>query len=167
MSSQRKQRVDQRHLARQVAVQARYWLQSQPWDDLARILDVIAHDRKLATKGVKHAFLVCKQAEEHAHEYDQELASVSQHWDSDRIGRTERIIVALALAEWDSRELDTPPKVVLNEAVTLAAEFCGEKSGQFMNGVLDALGRERGLLGRSMRPSYDRRASDDTGSGAV
>ena len=138
--------VSQRHLARQVAVQARYWLHSQPWDDLATVVNTIAADRRLATKGVRHAFLLCKGAEEKAHEYDEALASVSHNWDSERIGRLEHIIVGLALAEWDMEENDTPPKVVLDEAVTLAKEFCGEPSGQFINGVLDAIGHQRGLL---------------------
>jgi N utilization substance protein B len=34
---------------------------------------------------------------------------------------------------------DTPPKVVLNEAVELAKKFSSEESGAFVNGVLDAV----------------------------
>jgi N utilization substance protein B len=34
---------------------------------------------------------------------------------------------------------DTPPKVVLNEAVDLAKKFSSEESGAFVNGVLDAV----------------------------
>jgi len=35
------------------------------------------------------------------------------------------------------RSSDTPPKVVLNEAVDLAKKFSGEDSGAFVNGILD------------------------------
>jgi transcription antitermination protein NusB len=35
------------------------------------------------------------------------------------------------------RSSDTPPKVVLNEAVELAKKFSGEDSGAFVNGILD------------------------------
>jgi transcription termination factor NusB len=34
---------------------------------------------------------------------------------------------------------DTPPKVVLNEAVDLAKKFSSEDSGAFVNGILDAV----------------------------
>jgi N utilization substance protein B len=36
------------------------------------------------------------------------------------------------------RATDTPPKVVLNEAVDLAKKFSSEESGSFVNGILDA-----------------------------
>jgi len=34
---------------------------------------------------------------------------------------------------------DIPPKVVINEAIELAKRFSTEKSGPFVNGVLDAI----------------------------
>jgi N utilization substance protein B len=34
---------------------------------------------------------------------------------------------------------DTPPKVVLNEAVELAKKFSSAEAGAFVNGILDAL----------------------------
>ena len=34
---------------------------------------------------------------------------------------------------------DIPPKVVINEAIELAKKFSTEKSGPFVNGVLDAV----------------------------
>jgi len=36
------------------------------------------------------------------------------------------------------RTSDTPPKVVINEAVELAKKFSSEESGAFVNGILDA-----------------------------
>lgn len=128
-------------------MQALYWHHSQPWDDLAQIVNQIGKDRRLAQKGIKHAFLLARAVEDHQAEYRDDLARVSQNWDADRIGRVEEFIVSLALAEWDMADNEAPPKVVLNEAVTLAGEFCGEESGRFVNGVLDTLGHERGVLG--------------------
>jgi len=34
---------------------------------------------------------------------------------------------------------DIPPKVVINEAIELAKKFSTERSGPFVNGVLDAI----------------------------
>jgi N utilization substance protein B len=44
----------------------------------------------------------------------------------------------LRLAIYELRATDTPPKVVLNEAVDLAKKFSSEDSGAFVNGILDA-----------------------------
>jgi len=44
----------------------------------------------------------------------------------------------LRLAMYELRATDTPPKVVLNEAVDLAKKFSSEDSGAFVNGILDA-----------------------------
>ena len=37
------------------------------------------------------------------------------------------------------RDGETPPKVVLNEAVELAKKFSSEDAAPFINGVLDAV----------------------------
>jgi N utilization substance protein B len=48
----------------------------------------------------------------------------------------DRAILRLAIHEL--RATDTPPKVVLNEAIELAKKFSSEDSGSFVNGILDA-----------------------------
>jgi transcription antitermination protein NusB len=48
----------------------------------------------------------------------------------------DRAILRLAMHEL--RASDTPPKVVINEAVELAKKFSSEESGAFVNGILDA-----------------------------
>jgi len=60
------------------------------------------------------------------------------------VGVVERNILRLALAELD--EGLTPPKVVIAEAVKLAHWFAGSKAPAFVNGVLDAVARELGVL---------------------
>jgi N utilization substance protein B len=37
------------------------------------------------------------------------------------------------------RGKDTPPRVVLNEAIEMAKKFSSEESGPFVNGILDAI----------------------------
>ena len=39
---------------------------------------------------------------------------------------------------------ETPPRVVIQEAVTLAERFGSAQSAKFVNGVLDALARRMG-----------------------
>jgi len=57
----------------------------------------------------------------------------------------------LRLAVWELTNTDTPPKVVIDEAIELAKEFSTEQSPAFINGVLDAVLKERqGLLGEKL-----------------
>ena len=53
----------------------------------------------------------------------------------------ERAILRLGAYEFINR-LDVPYRVVLNEAVNIAKEFCAEKSHAFVNAVLDKVAKE-------------------------
>lgn len=52
----------------------------------------------------------------------------------------------LRLAVWELTSTDTPPKVVLDEAIELAKEFSTGQSPAFVNGVLDAVLKEKQAL---------------------
>jgi len=60
-----------------------------------------------------------------------------ENWRFERLAAIDRAILRLAIHEMSAAE--TPPKVVLNEAVELAKKFSSEESGSFVNGVLDAV----------------------------
>lgn len=77
-------------------------------------------------------------------EFDARVADAAEHWRLERVGAIEKNILRLALAELDEGE--TPPRVVIDEAVKLAHWFAGPKAPAFVNGVLDAVAREQGLL---------------------
>lgn len=51
--------------------------------------------------------------------------------------KVERSILLIGIEELIN--FDTPYQVVLNELVNLAKKYGGEKSGQFVNGVLDGI----------------------------
>jgi N utilization substance protein B len=61
----------------------------------------------------------------------------SDNWRFERMAAIDRAILRLAIHEM--KECETPPKVVLNEAVELAKKFSSEESGAFVNGVLNAV----------------------------
>jgi N utilization substance protein B len=75
---------------------------------------------------------------------DEALAKVTANWRLDRIGAIERSLLRLGAAELVRGE--TPPRVVLQEAVHLAERFGGLDSARFVNGILDALARDLGRL---------------------
>ena len=70
-----------------------------------------------------------------------------QNWDIGRLALTDRLVLSMAIAEMLHFE-DIPPKVSLNEAVEVAKAFGTDKSGAFVNGVLDAVLRDLRQSGR-------------------
>jgi len=60
------------------------------------------------------------------------------NWDINRVALIDQILLRLAISEFLYFK-DIPPKVTINEAVELAKEFSTNKSGQFINGILDSI----------------------------
>jgi len=69
-------------------------------------------------------------------ELDEWVAKHAENWRPERISAIDRAILRLALHEM--RATDTPPKVVINEALELAKKFSSEEASGFVNGILDA-----------------------------
>ncbi len=64
-----------------------------------------------------------------------------KNWRVERMPIVDRVIARMAAWELETQP-DTPTGVVLSEAVELASQYCGEKSPQFLNGVLSSVADE-------------------------
>jgi N utilization substance protein B len=106
---------------------------TQVWDDMA----ITPEERRVAGPLVR-------TVAQRQRELDDELADVTTNWRFERIGVVERCVLRLAAAEMSVGE--TPPRVVIQEAVTLAERFGSAASARFVNGVLDALARRMGRM---------------------
>jgi N utilization substance protein B len=73
-------------------------------------------------------------------EIDTLLQDAIDNWRLERLGAVDRNVLRIAVFEF-LRETATPRVVVIDEAIELAKRFGGEESGQFVNGILDALRR--------------------------
>ncbi len=78
-------------------------------------------------------------------ELDARLGALTGDWAIDRLANTDRAV--LRMAAYELLHMDTPPRVVINEAVELAKAYGTEESGKFVNGVLGALHRSRVAAG--------------------
>jgi N utilization substance protein B len=72
---------------------------------------------------------------------DELITRFTEHWDLDRMAVVDRNILRLAVYELGWRT-ETPPKVVINEAIEIAKKFGTRESSRFINGVLDRVHRE-------------------------
>ena len=69
---------------------------------------------------------------------DPKLRETAKNWRLERMGAIDRNVLRLALFELIHYP-QTPPAVVINEALEIARRFSGEESADFVNGVLDAV----------------------------
>ena len=74
-------------------------------------------------------------------EIDQLLARHAQNWRIERMTVIDRIVLRMGVYEMLA-EMDTPSKVIINEAIELARSFSGDEAVGFVNGVLDAVRKE-------------------------
>ncbi|MDX1679637.1 MAG: transcription antitermination factor NusB [Akkermansiaceae bacterium] len=74
---------------------------------------------------------------EHKPEIDAALADIIENYAPERIDPVDRAI--LRLASHELMRTDTPPKVILNEAVEIAKRYGTTDSSRFVNGVLDKI----------------------------
>jgi transcription antitermination factor NusB len=130
--------VDKRTKARELAMQALYQLDVQGSDLLERLDDEFFNEadndnlvRKLASNWTKGTWENLKQC-------DELIATSTIRWQFSRLSPVDKSILRLAVYQLKFCP-DIPPKVVINEAIELAKKFSTEKSGPFVNGVLDAV----------------------------
>ncbi len=72
---------------------------------------------------------------EHVAESDALIAPLLEGWTLERLPLLDRIVLRMSFYELAFHK-ETPPAVVINEAVELAKKFSTEDSGRFVNGVL-------------------------------
>ena len=135
-------RVETRARAR--ALQALYAWDLRDAPDLDRVATMIWDDLGIAPEERRLAGLLVREVREHGKEIDGLLADVTTNWRLERLGAIERSVLRVAAAEL--RRGETPPRVVIQEAIHLAERYGSAQSARFVNGVLDALARRMGRL---------------------
>ena len=65
----------------------------------------------------------------------------AQHWRMDRMAAVDRNVLRTGVAEFLGYP-KTPRPVVINEALEIVRKFSAPESVQFINGVLDSVGKE-------------------------
>lgn len=142
-----------RHRSRQRALQVLYqWdMTKRPVDEAIRAFyDTLRADKTAEAKveeepeapDGRDEFMeeLARGASEMAPDIDHRIAEKSAHWKIERMPIVDRNILRLGIYEMSRRE--TPPAVVIDEALELARQFSGEESVAFINGVLDAVHKD-------------------------
>lgn len=128
--------------ARVLALQVMYAHDLRPGDDLLTLFRDIAESGKKNREAVTYAEILIKTAHDHLDEVDALLQKHADNWDIGRMAAIDRNILRLAVAELVYRG-DIPFKVVIDEAVEIAKIYGTDDSGKFVNGVIDAIYRNK------------------------
>jgi len=131
--------TSRRHQARQAALQALYLWEIGRTDAALALDTLFAEHRPDAPDNVREfaRALVLGTTGEVA-SLDQLIAAHSAHWRLERMAVIDRLI--LRMGAWElTHAPETPPAVVLNEALELARAFGSDDSVRFVNGVLDGI----------------------------
>lgn len=128
-----------RHQAREAALRALYLWEvgrTEPGVALETFFAEHAADAPEAVRQFATEIVLGTAAEAPA--IDALIAQHSEHWRVERLAVIDRLILRMAV--WELQHaVDTPPAVVLNEALELARTFSTDDSVRFVNGVLDGI----------------------------
>lgn len=80
-------------------------------------------------------------ATDRAAEIDGLIERHAEHWRMDRMAAVDRNLLRTAVAELLGFPA-TPRAVIINEALEIARKFSSPESVQFINGVLDSVGKD-------------------------
>lgn len=86
---------------------------------------------------------IFRLAVERQAQIDELIQKHAQHWRVERMATVDRNVLRAGVAEFLGYR-QTPRPVIINEALEIARKFSAPESVQFINGVLDSVGKELG-----------------------
>lgn len=94
--------------------------------------------RQRVDEALRYAGVLVEGTLSHREEIDGLIRTQADNWRLERMPAVDRNVLRLAIYELLYEE-ETPPLVVVDEAIELAKKFGSENSGRFINGLLDGL----------------------------
>ena len=126
-----------RRETREKALQALYAFELSK-DPIASVMDSVLGDLKEHRDEFDFAKKLVMEVVNHKEEIESIIREKVDHWEFNRIAVIDRMLLRMGICELLYFQ-DIPPKVTINESIEIAKAFSTEKSGQFINGVLDSV----------------------------
>src|SRR5688572_21367766 len=133
----------QKHKARELAMQVLFLWDAHGGRD-AELADRAAADAAVEDETRRSALRIAAAAWDNREQGDAWVERLAPQWPPRRQPGVDRSILRLAV--WELTSGETPPKVVIDEAIELAKSFSTSQSPGFINGVLDAILKEMQAL---------------------
>lgn len=126
-----------RREVREIVLQALYAFEigENPADEILKYIlkEKLGKDKE-ALKFAEQLFL---RTVDMMQELDTIIEEQIRNWEINRLAVIDKLILRIALCEL-LRFDDIPTKVTINEAIELAKNYSTQKSGKFVNGIIDA-----------------------------
>ena len=75
------------------------------------------------------------------HKYQEDIHDKTPNWEADRIADIDMILIKMGITEF-LHFPSIPSRVTINEYIELAKDYSTDKSGYFINGVLDKISKD-------------------------
>jgi len=108
---------------------------------IADYTDEILEDKKIRNKQKEFALDLFRGVMDNLASVDEAIIKHLKDWDFVRLGSVERATLRLGAYEIMNTDLDSA--VVINEAIEVSKAFGTEQSPKFINGVLDAIAKDK------------------------
>ena len=109
--------------------------------NIAEHTNEILEEKKIRNKQKDFALGLYEGVMNNLQKVDESIIKHLKDWDFERLGSIERATLRLAAYEILFGDLDSA--VVINEAVEITKSFGTEQSPKFINGVLDAISKDK------------------------
>lgn len=124
-----------RRKEREFALQSLYGLEYNEISVLEMVdLLKINHEKSASDFSVK----LIQECARHKEELDKYIIPHLKNWNYDRVAIIDKILLRMAVVEFLYFE-SIPPEATLNEMIEISKEFSTEKSGKFINGIMDSI----------------------------
>jgi len=131
-----------RSQAREAAVQMLYQIEvgQLTLTEASRIHGIVGTPEIASLDEDAHGYAVslARGAWEDRAAIDERIADAARNWRVERMAVLDRTVLRLAVHELVGHH-QTPPRVVIDEAIELARRYSGEEAAKFVNGVLDGV----------------------------
>ncbi len=146
-----------RRLIREVVMQILYAYEIRK-EDIRKVTEgILPEEITNQPKSKEFAFALLEKIIPNLAFIDSKIKNHADNWELDRMAVIDKNLMRIAIAEMLYFP-DVPPKVSINEAIEIAKQYSTDKSGRFVNGILDAVRLElikNGELNKSGRGLVD------------
>lgn len=129
-----------RHYARVIALQVLYECDFRESDNIEDVLQRHLKNLKVSGENLDFVEELVSKTSSSIKKIDKTIENVAPDWPIEQVAMIDRNILRISICEL--KDFDTPPKVVINEAIELAKTFGSETSSKFVNGVLGTVYRK-------------------------
>lgn len=124
-----------RRAEREIALKILYALEFNPIT-IEEQIDLYNQNNK--DKVSDFAIEIIRTVNDNKNELDELIKTQLHNWDFERVSIIDKLLLRMALTEL-KYFIEVPAEVTLNEVIEISKTYSTERSGKFINGILDAI----------------------------